>query len=195
MSPLVTPYATLSFPSLFQPRAIAEGQEAKYGCALLFNAAAQQTPQFKAMQKAVAQLCAEKFPNVNLKQLVLPFKDAAEKADRYQGYEEGVIVVNVQSKQKPGIVDARNQDVLMPEEVYPGQIVRAQLQPFHWNKAGRRGVSFGLNHIQIVKADAPRLDGRVAANRAFDVIDEDELSDFGFDPTSSSKDDESGMPF
>jgi len=104
--------------------------------------------------------------------LVLPFKDAGEKADRYQGYEEGVIVVNVQSKQKPGIVDARNQDVLLPEQVYAGQTVRAQLMPFAWKQAGRRGVSFGLNHVQIVKHDAPRIDGRVQANKAFDVIDE-----------------------
>jgi hypothetical protein len=176
-SALITPYATLSFPSLFQPKAIAEGQEAKYGCALLFDVAAQQSPQFKAMQKAVSDLCKEKFPTVALKNLVLPFKDAGEKSDKYVGYEEGIIVVDVRSKQKPGIVDARNQDVLMPDEVYAGQIVRAQLMPFAWDKAGRKGVSFGLNHIQIVKHDAPRIDGRVSANRAFDPIDGEEEDD------------------
>ena len=178
-TPLITPYATLSFPNLFQPRSVAEGQEPKYGCALLFDAAAQQSPQFKAMQKAVDDLCQSEFKGVNVKSLVLPFKDAGEKADRYQGYEDGVIVVNAQSKQKPGIVDARNQDVLLPEQVYAGQTVRAQLMPFAWKQAGRRGVSFGLNHVQIVKHDAPRIDGRVPANRAFDVIDEgDEASPF-----------------
>jgi Enterobacter phage Enc34, ssDNA-binding protein len=177
-TPLITPYATLSFPNLFQPRAMVEGGEAKYGCALLFDAAAQQSPQFKAMQKAVHDICKDKFPNVNLNTLVLPFKDAGEKSDRYQGYEEGVIVIDAKSKQKPGIVDARNQDILLPEQVYAGQVVRAQLMPFHWNQAGRRGVSFGLNHIQIVKHDAPRIDGRVAAKNAFDVIDEEEDSPF-----------------
>jgi Protein of unknown function (DUF2815) len=178
---LITPYATLSFPNLFTPKPGPGGGDPKYSCALLFDAAAQKSKEFKKMQEAVIEAAKQKFgPTVNMNKLWLPFRDAGEKADQYQGYEEGVIVINPQSKQKPGIVNSRNQDVLLPEEVYAGQIVRAQVVAFPFDKAGKKGVSFGLNHIQIVKHDAPRIDGRVSASKAFDVIDEDEEADAPF---------------
>lgn len=176
---LVSPYATLSFPHLFQPQAF-EGQEAKFKCSLIFDETAQQTKEWKAMQKAVADLMAEKFPKLKASQLRLPFRDAGEKADQYDGYDEGKIFLNVTSKKKPGIVDARNQDVLVPDDVFPGQLVRAQLQPYAYDQAGNKGISFGLINLQIVKKDAPRIDGRVAASKAFDVIDEDEMDEVPF---------------
>lgn len=175
---LVTPYATLSFPQLFQPKVAFEGQEAKYSCALLFDGAAQQSAEYKKMQEAVVTVAKAKWgDNVNFKSLKLPFNDAGEKADKYQGYEDGIIVINAASKSKPGIVDARKNDVLLPEQVYAGQLVRAQVVAHAWEIPGRRGVSFGLNHVQIVKHDAPRIDGRVAPQNAFDAIEDVELDD------------------
>lgn len=179
---LVTPYATLSFPSLFQPKSIpGTDQEPKYSCALLFDAAAQQSPEYKKMQEAVVTVAKSKFgENVNFKGLRLPFTDAGEKSDKYKGYEDGIIVINVSSKQKPGIVDARKNDVLLPEQVYAGQLVRAQVVAYAYDKAGNRGVSFGLNHVQIVKHDAPRIDGRVDPQNAFDAIEDGEGEEIPF---------------
>ena len=39
MASLNTPYGTLSFPQLFQPRARAEGAEPVYSAAIIFNPA------------------------------------------------------------------------------------------------------------------------------------------------------------
>ena len=168
MVALVTPYATLSFPNLFAPKPRSEGGEPVYSAALLFDEAAQRSPEYKAMQAACIQVFKDKFgPSASMNGVKMPFTDAGEKADKYQGYEEGVIVINPWTKQKPGIIDARKQDVLLPEQVYAGQLVRAQVTPFAWQNSGKKGVSFGLNHIQIVKHDAPRIDGRVAADKAF----------------------------
>jgi hypothetical protein len=178
MPALVTPYATLSFPTLFTPKPRAEGGEAVYSCALLFDEAAQKSKEYKAMQDACVAVFKEKFgATTSMKGATFPFRDAGEKADKYQGYEEGVMYINPWTKQKPGIVDARLQDVLSPDQVYAGQLVRAQVTPFPWKNSGKMGVSFGLNHIQIVKADAPRIDGRVAANKAFDAIDGEDDDD------------------
>src|SRR6516225_8219755 len=44
------------------------------------------------------------------------------------------------------------------------------ITPFAWTKSGKRGVSFGLNHLQIVK-DGTRIDGRISADKAFDAIE------------------------
>lgn len=185
MSALVTPYAVLSFPTLFTPKPRAQNGEAVYSCALLFDEAAQKSKEYKAMQDACIAAFKEKFGDkapMKGASVTFPFRDAGEKSDKYQGYEDGVTYINPWTKQKPGLVDARLQDVLLPEQVYAGQVVRAQVTPFAWENSGKRGVSFGLNHIQIVKHDAPRIDGRVAANKAFDAIDsagdDDEESPF-----------------
>jgi len=170
---VMTPYATLSFPVLFTPKPRAPEKEPEYGAVLLFDDTAQRSPEFKAMQAAVKEVAVDRFgAQVNFKSLRLPFRDAGEKADKYQGYEEGVVAVSAYSKNKPGIVDARLQQVLLPEQVYAGQLVRAQLNCFAYDVSGNKGVSFGLNHIQIVKHDAPRIDGRVSAEKAFSVIED-----------------------
>jgi hypothetical protein len=176
MALFVTPYATISFPHLFSPKT--RGDDTKdpvYSCSLLFDPTAQKSPEFKALQEGCIAAAKERWgEGVKLSTLKFPFKDAGEKADKYQGYEPGVIVVEAWTKQKPGIVDARRQDVLLPEQVYAGQLVRAQLKPFAWEVTGKRGVSMGLNNVQIVKHDAPRIDGRVSAQNAFDAIEDDD---------------------
>jgi hypothetical protein len=176
MALFITPYATLSFPHLFSPKTRGDDkQEPVYSCSLLFDPNAQRSPEFKAIQEGCIAAAKERWgDSVKINSLKFPFKDAGEKADKYQGYEAGIIVVEAWTKQKPGIVDARKQDVLLPEQVYAGQLVRAQVKPFAWEVSGKRGVSLGLNNLQIVKHDAPRIDGRVAASAAFDEIDTDD---------------------
>lgn len=179
MALFITPYATISFPHLFSPKSRGDtNQEPVYSCSLLFDIHAQKSPEFKALQEGCITTAKDRFgASADLKKLKFPFKDAGEKADKYQGYEDGIIVCEAWSKQKPGIVDARNQRVLLPEQVYAGQLVRAQIKPFAWDVSGKKGVSFGLNNIQIVKHDAPRIDGRVAPEKAFDLIDDPDLVD------------------
>jgi len=169
---LVTPYATLSFPVLFTPKPRAINAKPVYSCVLLFSPEAQQSPDYKKMQAAVAQLAKEKFPNLNVKNLRLPFRDAAEKD--YNGFEPGWTYISPWSDNKPGVVDVRLQDVLDPAEVFSGQTVRAHVIPFSYDNSGNRGISFGLNHIQLVKRDAPRIDGRIAASKAFTALEDEE---------------------
>lgn len=174
MPSINTPYATLSFPHVFEKRPRAEGGDPVYSSSFIFNPAAQQSPAYKAMQEACIAAAREKFgDNVVLKNLVMPFKDASEKG-HLQGYVDGDMYINTWSNNKPGIVDAQRNEVLLPEEVWAGQLVRANITPFAWVNTGRKGVSFGLNHIQIIRADGPRLDGRGTANSVFDdgVVDE-----------------------
>ena len=168
MTSLNTPYATLSFVNVFTPRPRAEGTPAVYNCSLIFDPAAQKSPAFKALKEAVAEVAKKEFgANFNMKQLVSPFRDAGEK--QYDGYNAGDIYITPWSKNKPGIVDKDREDIHLPEEVWSGQLVRANVAPFAWTHTGRKGVSFGLNHLQIVKSEGrPRLDGRPSASSAFD---------------------------
>jgi hypothetical protein len=175
MAGLNTPYATLSFAHLFQPRPRAEGGEAVFSCSLLFDPAAQKSPAYKALQDACITAAREKFgANVNIAKLRMPFRDAGEKADKYAGYNAGDTYINPWSKDKPGIVNAQRQDILLKEEVWAGQLVRANVTPFAYDTSGNKGVSFALNHVQIVRTDTARIDGRVAADKVFDDGEVDE---------------------
>lgn len=162
-----TPYAILSFPHVFEKRPRAEGGDPKYSCALIFGPAAQKSPAYKAMQDACILAAKEKFgDNVNLKSVQMPFKDAGQK--EYNGYDAGDMYITPWSDNKPGIVDVNRNDILLKEEVWAGQLVRANVNAFAWTNSGKKGVSFGLNHLQIIRTDTPRIDGRASAANTFD---------------------------
>jgi Protein of unknown function (DUF2815) len=176
---LITPYATLSFPHLFVARPRSEGSDPVFSCSLLFGVSEQKSKEYKAMQAGAIAAAKEKFgANVDISKVMMPFRDATEK--EYVGYDDGMMYINPWSKQKPGIVDARLQDILDPQQVYAGQIVRAQISPFAWVNSGKKGVSFGLNNIQIIKSDAPRIDGRMSANKAFNAVETDDDDEVPF---------------
>ena len=165
MSALNTPYATLSFANLFTPKPRFDGQPAVYSCNLVFDPKA---PAYKALQEACIAAAKKMFgDNVDLKQVAMPFRDAGTKS--YDGYHPGHTFITPWSKNKPGVVDANREDILLPEEVWAGQLVRANVMPFAWNAQSKKGVSFGLNHIQVVQSEGrQRLDGRPSAGSAFD---------------------------
>ena len=57
-----------------------------------------------------------------------------------------------------------------PDEVYCGCKVRATLSVFAYDKAGNRGISFGLNNVQKL-GDGERLDGRLRAEDDFEALE------------------------
>ena len=165
---IVTPEATLSFPVFKAPKPRSEGAKPVFSCALLFDKKAQTSAEYKAMQMACVKAAKDKFgADVNLKSLTMPFRDAGEKD--YAGYDDGMTYINPWSEQRPGVVDAQVQDILDVGSVYAGQKVRASIAPFAWANSGKKGVSFGLNHIQVL-GDGVRIDGRIAADKAFSPV-------------------------
>ena len=169
MAHLNTPNGTLSFPSLFQPRARAENGEPVYSAVLIFSPEQQKSPRYKALVEACVAKAKEKFGDkVVLKDVKMPFRDAGEKAGQWGGFEEGQTFISPWSKSKPTVVDARREEIFTPEDVWAGQLVRMNVTPFHWTNSGRKGVSFALNHVQIADPDRPRIDGRGTASSVFD---------------------------
>ena len=179
MASINTPYATLSFANIFTPRPRAEGGVPVYSCSLIFDPTQQKSAAYKALQAACIDAAKKEFgDNINLKQVNMPFRDAGEKT--YDGYHAGHTFISPWTKNKPGVVDASREDILLPEEVWSGQLVRANVVPFAWTHTGRRGVSFGLNHLQVIQSEGrQRLDGRPSAGSAFD---DGEVDDKGKEP-------------
>jgi hypothetical protein len=89
-----------------------------------------------------------------------PFRAQAEQAAKGKlGFSEdpGAKFINVKSEQQPGVVDQQLQPILDPSKIYGGAICNIQANAFGWNHpTGGRGLSFGLQNVQLVR-DGPRL--------------------------------------
>lgn len=189
--PVMTPIGTLCFADqLFKPKANdnAPGKAPRYSAMLLFDTLAVQSSAYMQLRAAVQEAVGEKFGAAKandpafMRSLRLPFRNAAEKD--YAGFEKGEIYIAPWSEQAPGVVDLHGND-MVPTDVFSGQLARATVRAFAYDSNGNKGVSFGLEHVQIVKADMPRIDGRRDASEAFSSAGADEqMKALGIDPTA-----------
>jgi hypothetical protein len=190
-----TPVGTLSFPHLFKPKAPAEGAEPRYSINLIFDKAAQATPEYKALKDAIKVAIREKWGSRAddpkfLKSLMNPVRDCAEK-DGTSGYDvDDGVFIGPWTKSPPGVVDAKV-NFLTQDDVWAGQTARATVKPFAFDKAGKRGVGLALNNVQIVNTKGKRLDGRRSAESEFDELDD---GDTGGAPASDDREDDD-IPF
>ena len=146
-----TPEFRVSFPAVFQARAAAEGQEPKFSIAMLFP----KTTDLTALKTLVKNTLVEKLgPDQKKwpKGIRLPFRDGAEKD--YDGYQDTVFCTAT-SKNRPGLVDQAKQPILEPSEFYGGCYARATIGAFYYDKAGNKGVAFGLRNIQKMRDGEP----------------------------------------
>lgn len=170
---VTTPEARLSYPHLFTPTAMNEGEEKKYSCSLIFEKGAD----LKALKAAVLAAAQEEWGEdkaakmIRAGKLRMPFR--SDWADK--GYPEDSTFINVRTTNPPGLIE-RYADpdtggavaITDPGRLYPGVVVMANLTAFSYDYMGNKGVSFALNHIQR-RADGERLDGRTAAENVFDL--------------------------
>ena len=175
----ITPEFRVSFPNVFQARAVIQGQDPKFSIVMLFDKKTDITLLKKAAVAAIVEKWGPKESGKWPKDLRLPFKEGSEKD--YAGYEN-MIAVNASSskEQKPGIVDQSLQDIIDPSEFYGGCYARATIAAFAYDKLGNRGVSFGLRNLQKLR-DGEHLGGKNAANKDFDAIEVGEVQGAGAD--------------
>jgi hypothetical protein len=179
-SNVMTPKFRASFANVFRPgKAMQEGAEPKYGVMMLFEKGADLGGLKKAAEQAVTDKWGAdkaKWP----KNLKSPFRDQGEKEG--EAYVAGAIFITATSKQKPGLVDARNQPIIDEAEFYSGCFARATVRAFAYDTAGNRGVAFGLQNVQKI-ADGEALAGRPPAHTEFEPIAEADVGG-GTDATS-----------
>lgn len=167
---LRTPAGILSYPHLFVPKPPAEGAEPRYSLVLVFTEEAANSPEFKALKKAAADAVRERWGDKIPSSLRSPFRKCSEKDGApFDDHPNGVFI-SAWTKQRPGIVGPRLEEILDPDDVFAGQIARATVRAFAYETAGNKGVSFGLNNLQIVRPDMDRLDGRRPARTDFDAV-------------------------
>jgi hypothetical protein len=173
---LVTPAGVASYPHLDLPQAAMNGQgNPKYSLSLVFAKGTDLT----ALQAAVLEAAIEKFganaaAKIKSGALKSPFRTDAEA----KGYPEGSTFINVRSEQKPGTVylypGADGKPAIVPDDkvketFYAGATVRASITAFAYDRPESKGVSVGLNNVQLLDGTTPRLDGRTKATDDFEA--------------------------
>ncbi len=176
---VTTPKFRASFVWIFKPQPPMEGSantEPKYGLTMLFDQAAQKSPEYKALKSLAIAALREKFGDklkpdgngwfVGMKN---PLRNGAEKAEM-EGYGEGVIFASATSKMQPGLVDQGLSRIISEQDFFSGCYARATVTAYGFDKAGNKGVAFGLQNVQKL-ADGEAFSGRTAAEDDFDQVD------------------------
>jgi hypothetical protein len=170
---VLTPKGVLSYPHLLEPQVAPGADEAKFSTAFVFP----EGTDLKEMKAAAFEVAKARFGG-NVKSLIQkgkvrwPFRDDEDDvADKGYGQYGACTFVNASTKKKPGVVDAALNKVTDPEQIYAGRFARLTLTCYSYDVSGNKGVTFGLNNVQLLE-HGDRIDGSVDAADDFDVVEE-----------------------
>ena len=170
---VITGEVRLSFVHLLEPGSF-DGSEPKYSVMILIPKDDKKTlgKIKRAIEAAKEYGKTSKWGGKIPKGLRLPLHDGDEEME---GPEfEGMYFMRVSSETKPGVIDRYKQPVEDSNGVYSGCYARVSMNMFPYDAAGNRGVSAGLNNVQVLR-DGDPLGGR---SRAEDDFDDDFLDEY-----------------
>lgn len=195
---LLTPVFRASYPALFKT-AVFDGEDTgKYQVSMIWDPAKikadeDETARFKALQKAVKNCAIEfwgsekKIPHFNYETFR---KGKPDDAEEYQG----VIWARAKSSKKPGVVDQQVEDIIDPNDFYPGCYARATVGVYAYDTKGNKGVSFELINIQKVADGEPLAGKRSKPTEDFDAVaggvgEDGDVDDLFEEPAGDDADD------
>lgn len=171
---VVTGKVRFSYANIFKCRSYNGGDE-KFSVCLLINKEDKATIKKinAAVEAAIQEGISSKWNGKKPANLKLPLRDGDIDREDDEACA-GMMFLNANSTQKPGIVDKDLVEILDPDEVYSGCYGRASISFYPFNVNGNRGVGVGLNNIQKL-SEGERLGGsRASAEDDFSDDFEDE---------------------
>lgn len=178
---LVLPEAVGSYVSLFTPRDPPPGSNGKprYSLVLLYDK--KDASKLAQLTAAVTEVAEQKWPGKGAQVVkAMRYPVIADGDDRYPddpAFKNKLFVrASTQAeptRRPPGVVDRQMNKLFDDEHAYSGCTFKAHVRLFPFDKAGNRGVSVGLNNVQVVK-EGERLDGRRNAEEVFTAVEGDE---------------------
>lgn len=142
----------LSFPCLFEPRAM-EGGTPKFSAAFLLRKK-EDAAQIKAIRDAIETHFKSKNKGAKLPAAKVCLRDGSEK--EFDGYGDDIMYVSASSAKRPLVVDIDNSALSAPDgKPYAGCYVNANIDVW-WqdNKYGKR-VNASLRAVQFVRDGEP----------------------------------------
>lgn len=203
MAAITTPPVRVSYPTLFTARAFQAGQDPTFSIVLMFSKTDKDhVAAVKALHDEAKKVFAETWPDPAKAPRIpivghdkSPIKDGdkacdaqgvpiCEKNPEYAGH----YIVRAGSKQKPVVVDRNRQELLDKTAVYGGCFCKINLNPFTYNRTENKGVTFGLNGVQLWADGEPFGNGRPKVDQMFEAAGADDPSNYGADPFGTSDD-------
>ena len=172
---VVTGKVRFSYVNIFKSRSYNGGDE-KFSVCLLIDKEDKKTLKKinEAIEAAIQEGISSKWNGKKPANLKLPLRDGDIDREDDEACA-GMMFLNANSTQKPGIVDKDLVEILDPDEVYSGCYGRASISFYPFNVNVNRGVGVGLNNIQKL-SEGERLGGsRASAEDDFsDDFEDDE---------------------
>ena len=178
---LLTPEFRACYISVFKATAAKQADGTMGKAKFSIRAAFPPTADLKALKAQAGQAAADKWGNAIPKTMRSPFRKNEELDNPVVGIGDDwtIMTFSANEDRRPGIVDAKLQDIIDDADVYSGAWYRAQVRAFAYDNAGNKGVSFGLQNVQKLRDDDPIGGGRTPANKAFDAVATEEKSTAG----------------
>ena len=172
---LITPEFRAAFISVFKATSMKNADGTTNKPKYSIRAAFPPTAKLDALKKEAEIAAKEKWGDKIPKTLRSPFRLNEELESPIVGLGDDWIIMSFSANEdrRPGIVDAKLQDIIANDEseVYSGAWFRAQVRAFAYDTAGNKGVSFGLQNVQKLRDDDPLGNGRIPASKAFEPVD------------------------
>ena len=189
---IITAPFRLAFPEVFKAKAYENGGTAKYSITMLFpkdeSALIPSLPNtngIMALRRLAFEAVQEKWGVDKIKWpaslRALDFKTYVSPTGKdgwpirdgdlveWDGFG-GQLFIRASSKFQPGLVDQKLQPIISEEQIFGGLICRAQINAYVYDDAMNKGVTFGLNNLQILKDDGTVYGGRANASEVFDAF-------------------------
>ena len=160
---IVTPEGRLLFPALFEPKAFENSTVEKYSAVLVFDADADLSALIAEIRNVAVAAGLDKSARN-------PICNGDEKVADWGSEFSGKTYIRISSQFQPFVCDRQKAEILDSKKVYSGCYARAVVHAYAYNKMGNKGVSLGLDSIQITR-DGERLGTTGAASAAlFDEL-------------------------
>lgn len=157
----------ISYPHLHEARAANPTSAPKFSANIILPSTMDQAD-WDILNGMAAHVLAAKWPQGAPADCRSPFKNAGDKIPQYAGHY--ALNCSAAADRPPQVVRENPRELASPGEVYPGCGVNVFLGAYAYDASGNKGVSFGLNAVQIADRTTPRLDSGKAAHDVFGVV-------------------------
>ena len=157
----------ISYPHLTEAKQVKNTGDPKFSANFIFPSD-MGNEDWGIINAIVEQVTRARWPGGAPANLRLPWKDGGDADPSLAG--RMMVSATAKADSRPAVVIEDGRTPAPAGSVYAGMGVNAYLNIFAYDAGVNRGISFGLNGVQIADRTLKRLDGRKAAEEVFSAV-------------------------
>lgn len=161
----------VAYPHLFEPYAYQNGPNKKYEITLMIPKS--DTKTMEDIKKGLAAAKAKKWPASAVKDIQSPVKDGDEMStDAFK--DHWIIRAKATPRDggagRPGVV-LPNLQPAGPDDIVSGDFCNVDINPYAYDQSGNKGLSFGLNNVQLAMKGDRIGSGKARPESVFEAME------------------------